>query len=51
MILTVKQPLSGTDVQEQDVEQREKSFGIDGKTASRRRKRPRRRRKPASGQQ
>ena len=39
-----------TDVQEQDAEQQEKSFGLDGQPASRRRKRPRRRRKPATGQ-
>ena len=39
-----------TDVQNQDDEQRAISFALDGKPASRRRKRPRRRRKPAAGE-
>jgi poly(A) polymerase len=39
-----------TDVQEQDAGQREKTFGLEGTPASRRRKRPRRRRKPATAQ-
>jgi len=38
-----------TEVQNQDAGQRAKSFGLDGKPASRRRKRPRRRRGPAVG--
>ena len=38
-----------TDVQKQDDGQRAKSFGLDDKPASRRRKRPRRRRKPMAG--